>query len=72
LKRSLGGLGTIVLIRHRDDIMTVYGRINGITVKKGDAVKRGQIIGKVADADRPIFHFEVRRGTQSIDPTPFL
>lgn len=72
ISRSLGGLGTIVLIRHRDDIMTVYGRINDVKVKKGDPVKRGQTIGNVADADRPIFHFEVRRGTQSIDPTPFL
>lgn len=72
VSRSLGGLGTIVLVRHRDDIMTVYGRVDGVQVKKGQKISRGQAIGTVAEADRPIFHFEIRRGTQSIDPTPFL
>jgi murein DD-endopeptidase MepM/ murein hydrolase activator NlpD len=72
VSRSLGGLGTIVLVRHRDDIMTVYGRVKDVTVQKGDKVSKGQTIGKVADASPPIFHFEVRRGTQSIDPAPFL
>ena len=69
---SLGGLGTIVLIRHSNDLMTVYGRVTGVTVAKGDTVTQGQTIGKTAPADPPIMHFEVRVGTESVDPTRYL
>ncbi len=69
---SLGGLGTIVLIRHSNDLMTVYGRVTDVTVAKGDVVSQGQNIGKVAPADTPIMHFEVRVGTESVDPTRYL
>ncbi len=69
---SLGGLGTIVLIRHQGDLLTVYGRIAGVTVAKGQKVSRGQTIGVVADNDPATLHFEVRQGTQSVDPAPYL
>lgn len=67
------GLGQIVLIRHPDNIITVYGRLaSDIKVEKGQRVKAGQIIGSVEDGSPPTLHFEIRRGTQAIDPTPFL
>jgi len=69
---SLGGLGTIVLIRHSNDLMTVYGRVTDVSVAKGDTVRQGQSIGKVAPADNPVMHFEVRVGTESVDPTRYL
>ncbi len=69
---SLGGLGTIVLIRHSNDLMTVYGRVTDVSVAKGDTVRQGQSIGKVAPADSPVMHFEVRVGTESVDPTRYL
>ena len=40
VSRSLGGLGTIVLLRHAGDYLTVYGRIERVTVSKGDIVNR--------------------------------
>lgn len=69
---SLGGLGTIVLIRHSNDLMTVYGRVTDVTVAKGATVRQGQTIGKVAPAESPIMHFEVRVGTESVNPTQYL
>lgn len=72
VSRSLGGLGTIVLIRHPDDLITVYGRVTNVLVSKGDPVNRGQAIGSVADGTPPTLHFEVRRGTEAVDPEPFL
>lgn len=67
------GLGQIVLIRHRDNIISVYGRLSPqISVKKGQRVNKGDVIGTVADGNPPTFHFEVRRGTEAVDPTPFL
>lgn len=72
---TLGKLGTIVLIRHADEILTVYGRVDQVGVGKGDIVRRGQRIGVVSDAaapEEPRMHFEVRRGATVLDPTPFL
>ncbi len=66
------GAGTIVLLRHADNIYTVYANIDGVTLNKGDRVRRGQKIGTVAKGDPTVLHFEVRRGTEPVDPMPFL
>lgn len=75
VSKSLGGLGTIVLIRHDDGLLTVYGRIDAVTVQKGDTVARGQTFARVADLPpprEPSLHFEVRRGAESVDPEDFI
>jgi len=72
VSQSLGGLGTIVLVRHPGDYLTVYGRIEGVNVVKGDLVERGQPIGKVAATTEPRMHFEVRKGAESLDPEQFF
>ncbi|MGF1553509.1 MAG: murein hydrolase activator EnvC family protein [Paracoccaceae bacterium] len=75
VSRSLGGRGTIVLIRHSGDVLTVYGRVDDVSVAKGATVSAGQTIGTVAAGDgsgEPRLHFEVRRGAESIDPNRVL
>ncbi len=72
VSESLGGLGTIILIRHSNDLMTVYGRVGTVTVAKGDTVTQGQTIGRVAPGEPPTLHFEVRVGTESVNPTQYL
>jgi murein DD-endopeptidase MepM/ murein hydrolase activator NlpD len=72
VSQSLGGLGTIVLLRHPGDYLTVYGRIEQVTVRKGDIVDQGQKIGVVSPATQPRMHFEVRRGAESLDPAKFF
>lgn len=63
----------IVIIRHPGDLLTVYVGVANMTVKKGDAVKRGQAIGKVAAGDPAFVHFEVRNTSkQSFDPVGYL
>ena len=69
---STGSLGTIVLVRHANDLLTIYGRVDNVTVSKGDTVKRGQVIGVVAAGNPATMHFEVRKGTESVDPMPYL
>lgn len=63
---------TIVVIRHADNLLTVYAGIDGLKVKKGDKVSRGQTIGAVRAADPSFLHFEVRKGVDSLDPMSFL
>ncbi len=72
VSQSLGGLGTIVLLRHPGDYLTVYGRIERVTISKGDFVSQGQRIGVVSPSTQPRMHFEVRHGAESLDPVKFF
>ncbi|MEM6945291.1 MAG: M23 family metallopeptidase, partial [Pseudomonadota bacterium] len=75
VSQSLGGLGTIVLIRHRGDVLTVYGRVTDVQVGKGSRVAAGEPIGVVAPGDGtapPRMHFEIRRGAESVNPQDYL
>ncbi|MEM6745196.1 MAG: LysM peptidoglycan-binding domain-containing M23 family metallopeptidase, partial [Pseudomonadota bacterium] len=71
---SLGEWGTIVLLRHSDGLMTVYGRLGSSTVSKGQQVDAGQVLGAVAEptGTQALMHFEVRRGAFSENPEDFL
>lgn len=62
----------IIVVRHADNLLTVYAGVDAITVKKGDTVSRGQTIAKVRAGTPSFLHFEVRRGVESTDPVPFL
>lgn len=62
----------IVVIRHPDELLSIYTHLDGLQVKKGDAVSRGQTIGSVRAADPAFLHFEVRKGFDSVDPMSYL
>ncbi|NBO21291.1 MAG: M23 family metallopeptidase, partial [Rhodobacteraceae bacterium] len=62
----------IIILRHDGGLLTVYGGVAGVTVKKGDTVKRGQTLATVRSGNPAFLHFEVRRGTESTDPMPYL
>ena len=63
---------TIVVIRHADGMLTVYGGVDGLKVKKGDKVTRGQTIAAVRAGNPALVHFEVRKGVESTDPMAYL
>ena len=63
---------SIVVVKHPDNLLTVYVNLDDISVKKGDSVSRGQTIARVADGDPSFLHFEVTRGTERVDPMPYL
>ena len=62
----------LVVIRHADDLLTVYTHLENLSVAKDQSVSRGQQIGEVRAGDPSFLHFEVRRGMESQDPTQFL
>lgn len=62
----------IIVIRHADNLLTVYAGVDGLKVAKGDAVKRGQTIAVVRAGNPAFLHFEVRQGVDSVDPMPYL
>ncbi len=62
----------IVVLKHANNLLTVYAGVDSLTIKKGDSVKRGQQIAVVRAGDPSFLHFEVREGLDSVDPMPFL
>ncbi len=72
ISEELGGLGTIVLIRHQDDLMTTYSTLSNVRVERGQSVQAGTVIGDVAPRDNPELQFDVFRGTTAVDPTPYI
>ena len=67
--------GNMVEIDHGNDLITRYAHASAVVVKKGDIVKRGQLIAKVGSTGRstgPHLHFEVLVSGVPQDPRTFL
>ena len=63
---------SIVVIKHSDGLLTVYIDVADVAVKKGDQVSKGQNIAKVAKRDPSFVRFGVYKGSDSVDPGPYL
>ena len=69
--------GEYIEIEHADGTKTLYAHMmpNSRTVKKGDKVKQGQIIGKLGTTGNSSgnhLHFEVRVKDNPVNPLPYL
>jgi murein DD-endopeptidase MepM/ murein hydrolase activator NlpD len=72
---GLKGYGNLVLIKHPNGFVTAYGNNGELEVKRGETVKRGQVIAKSGDSgnvNSPQLHFELRKGSTPVDPTSYL
>ncbi|BCP53177.1 lipoprotein [Kaistia sp. 32K] len=72
---ELEGYGNLVLVRHADGWVSAYAHNSKILVKRGDTVRRGQIIsqaGSSGSVNAPQLHFELRRGSKPVNPLDYL
>jgi len=72
---ELKGYGNLVLVRHANGYVTAYAHASELEVKRGDTIKRGQVIaksGQTGDVGSPQLHFEIRKGSSPVDPLRFL
>jgi murein DD-endopeptidase MepM/ murein hydrolase activator NlpD len=72
---ELKGYGNLVLVRHSNGYVTAYAHARELLVKRGDPIKRGQVIarsGQTGNVDAPQLHFEIRKGPTPLDPMPML
>ena len=72
---GLKGYGNLVLIKHPNGYVTAYANNGELDVKRGEQVKRGQVIAKSGDTgnvNSPQLHFELRKGSTPVDPTNYL
>lgn len=72
---EIKGYGKMVLVRHPNGFVSAYAHNSDLSVKRGDTVKRGQVIaksGQTGNVTSPQLHFELRKGAQPVDPSKFL
>ncbi len=74
-----GGYGKVVIIDHGivrgQPITTLYGHMNSISVRQGQSVKKGQVVGHVGStgySTGPHCHFEVRIKGQPRNPFNYI
>jgi hypothetical protein len=66
-----GGYGNLVVIQHRAGMTSWYAHLSRITVKPGQCVVAGNLVGRVGatgNATGPHLHFELRVGGAAVDP----
>lgn len=74
VENSLRGYGKRVVIDHGFGYKTLYGHLNGFNVKKGQTVKRGEVIGFVGStgtSTAPHLHYEVFKNNKKVNPVHY-
>jgi murein DD-endopeptidase MepM/ murein hydrolase activator NlpD len=72
---GIKGYGNLIILRHSEELVTVYAHNQVNLVEEGIWVEKEQIIGKVGKTGRatgPHLHFEIRRNNKAMDPLLFL
>jgi murein DD-endopeptidase MepM/ murein hydrolase activator NlpD len=70
-----GAYGNLVIVDHGFGLQTKYGHLSGYAVKKGDRVKRGDMIGKLGSTGRSTgnhLHYEVLANGRLLNPLQLL
>jgi lipoprotein NlpD len=68
------GYGNLVIVKHDNELLSVYAHNRSLAVKEGESVKRGQKIAELGNSgtDTPKLHFEIRQQGKPIDPLAVL
>jgi murein DD-endopeptidase MepM/ murein hydrolase activator NlpD len=75
IERRNTGYGNMIVIKHQGGYYTLYAHLHSIKVDEGDTVAQGQVIGLLGNSGLstgPHLHYEIRVGTQVINPISFL
>ena len=68
---NAGGYGHYVVVRHSSGNTTLYAHLSSRSVKEGDSVKQGDVVGLVGSTGRSTgnhLHYEIRVNNERIDP----
>jgi murein DD-endopeptidase MepM/ murein hydrolase activator NlpD len=75
LGNDIKSYGNLVLVKHQGGWMSAYAHLEGISVHKGQTVKRNEPLGSVGQSGfvkHPQLHFELRRNGKPQDPLTYL
>ncbi len=69
------GYGKFINLAHEGNFLTRYAHLDSILVKKGQKVKKGNLIGLVGQtglATGPLLHFELLKDMKKVDPENYI
>ncbi len=72
---KLKRFGTLVLVKHEGGYITAYAHLDELSVKEGDVLGNGTVIGQVGTTgyvDTPQLHFEIRKSRTPINPRDLI
>lgn len=71
---ELPGYGVTIMVEHGQRFFSLYGRLKGIEVSKGDTVMQGTQLGSTGELDFEgrNFYFEIREKGEALDPKRFI
>jgi murein DD-endopeptidase MepM/ murein hydrolase activator NlpD len=72
---KIPGYGKMIIVRHAGGFSTVYAHLSSYSVKKGQFVPRGGVVGKVGKTGRSTgyhLHFEIRSKSAPVNPMVYL
>lgn len=74
VENSLRGYGKRIVIDHGFGYKSLYAHLNGFNVRKGQKVKRGEVIGFVGStgtSTAPHLHYEVFKNNKKVNPVHY-
>ena len=72
---GLRGYGNVVILRHDQNLTSLYAHNQALAVRAGDPVQAGQVIAYLGSTGRstgPHVHFEIRRIGTAMNPRALL
>ncbi len=73
--RTYRGMGRVIILRHGDKYVSLYGSLVELRVEPGEQVKRGTVLGeagRTSGMEAPRLYFQLFRGRRILDPTEWL
>ncbi|CAK7038786.1 MAG: hypothetical protein PETM_01616 [Petrimonas sp.] len=70
-----GGYGKCVIVKHENKLKTLYGHLSEITVREGDEIESGQVIGRLGSTGRssgPHLHYEIIKDDEKVNPGDYI
>ncbi|HVM38390.1 MAG TPA: M23 family metallopeptidase [Sphingomicrobium sp.] len=70
-----GGYGNLIKIDHGKGIETRYAHLSSLSVREGQRIRRGEMIGRMGSTGRSTgshLHYEVRIDGRAVNPIPFM
>ncbi len=74
VERKRSGYGRSVIIKHGYGYQTLYGHMSKVLVKRGQKIKRGEVIGLVGNTGTsvgPHLHYEVIKDGKKVNPANY-
>jgi len=71
----MSGYGYTVILSHPGGFFTIYGHLDQVAARKGDASSQGQVLGAVGESaslETTALYFELRQGAKAVDPAPWM